>query len=209
MSAIEDGAQDEAAQIVKLTKDARTMAIAMDRTFSDSNAANTWRAVANALESQAAELTRLRERNAELEKVIAWANNSLFGSHEFFLSINGGKDNEHHLDEGIENLKQHNRDYWSRIAELEGNIKHKTELGAVLSAAHLQNRARIASLEATVREMREALTDLVADVRDYERVNNLSPAPGRKDCWQSVTRADTALASSESVVKREGEKDGE
>jgi len=50
-----------------LVKNARTIAVAMDKTFKDSNAANTWRAVANAIENQSAELTRLRERVAELE----------------------------------------------------------------------------------------------------------------------------------------------
>ena len=47
-------------------------------------------------------------RGGELEmmrKVIAWANNSLYGSHGFFLSLNGGEPNEHHLDSAIEELK--------------------------------------------------------------------------------------------------------
>ena len=37
--------------------------------------------------------------------MIAWANNSLYGSHGFFLSLDGGPANEHHLDNGIEELK--------------------------------------------------------------------------------------------------------
>lgn len=44
------------------------------------------------------------ERDAA-RKVIAWANNSLYGSHGFFLSLDGGPANEHHLDNGIEELK--------------------------------------------------------------------------------------------------------
>lgn len=40
-----------------------------------------------------------------------------------------------------------------------------------------------------------ALTAVVADVMDYERVNNLAPNPGQKQCWQSVTNAKAAIES--------------
>ena len=43
--------------------------------------------------------------------------------------------------------------------------------------------------------MAEALEALVADVEDYERINNLSPSPGKADCWQSVTRAKSPLSA--------------
>ena len=49
-----------------------------------------------------------------------------------------------------------------------------------------------ASVEA---RLREALEALIADIEDYERVNNLAPSPGKKDCWQSVMRAKQALSS--------------
>ena len=39
-----------------------------------------------------------------------------------------------------------------------------------------------------------ALEALVADVLEYERINNLAPNPGRRDCWDSVTAARAALA---------------
>lgn len=48
------------------------------------------------------------DRRAEIDVMraaIAWANNSLFGSHSFFLSTNGGEPDEHHLDRAIEELK--------------------------------------------------------------------------------------------------------
>ena len=45
---------------------------------------------------------------------------------------------------------------------------------------------RIEWLEASLR-------GLLADIADYERVNNLFPNPGRQDCWQSVTNARVAL----------------
>ncbi len=56
-------------QIDELVKNARSMAMAMDKTFSDSNAANTWRAVANALEAQAARESLLREDLQHMESL--------------------------------------------------------------------------------------------------------------------------------------------
>lgn len=56
-----------------------------------------------------AERAALTTKLAEAERVIAWANNSLFGSHGFFLSLDGGPTNEHHLDEPIEDLKRRSR----------------------------------------------------------------------------------------------------
>jgi hypothetical protein len=50
---------------------------------------------------------------------------------------------------------------------------------------------RIAQLEA-------ALLSVVGDIEEYERVNNLSPSPGKPDCWQSVTNAKAVLRNSES-----------
>lgn len=41
----------------------------------------------------------------------------------------------------------------------------------------------------------EAILALLADIEDYERINKLSPNPGKKDCWQSVTRMKEALTS--------------
>ncbi len=42
--------------------------------------------------------------------------------------------------------------------------------------------------------LRKALTDVLQDINDYERVNNLAPAPGRSECWDSVARAKAVLA---------------
>ncbi len=41
--------------------------------------------------------------------------------------------------------------------------------------------------------LREALAALVADIEDYERVNNLAPNQGKQDCWQSMTNARAIL----------------
>jgi hypothetical protein len=51
-----------------------------------------------------------------------------------------------------------------------------------------------ATLISAAPDMESALTGLLRDIADYERVNNLSPSPGKLDCWQSVTAAWAALA---------------
>jgi len=47
------------------------------------------------------------------------------------------------------------------------------------------------------KDLYEALKRLVADVDEYERVNNLHPNPGRDECWQSMSDARAALAKAE------------
>ncbi|CCB64433.1 hypothetical protein [Hyphomicrobium sp. MC1] len=51
-----------------------------------------------------------------------------------------------------------------------------------------------AKLIAAAPDLYEALNNLVATVLDYERVNNLSPAPGRKCCWDATEHAINALS---------------
>ena len=46
---------------------------------------------------------------------------------------------------------------------------------------------------ATIERLRAALQNLVNNVLDYEKVNNLSPNPGRKYCWDTVEQAVTVL----------------
>lgn len=55
----------------------------------------------------------------------------------------------------------------------------------------------------TAPSIKEALERLIADIEDYERVNNLAPSPGKKDCWQSVTNAKAALSRQPSGERRE------
>ena len=45
-----------------------------------------------------------------------------------------------------------------------------------------------------------ALEALVADVLEYERINNLAPNPGRRDCWQSVTNARAILSRAQAPL---------
>jgi hypothetical protein len=44
-----------------------------------------------------------------------------------------------------------------------------------------------------IERLRAALAALVADVEEYERINNLAPSPGKPDCWQSITHAKNVL----------------
>ena len=41
--------------------------------------------------------------------------------------------------------------------------------------------------------LREVLQRLVDNVFDYEKVNNISPSPGRKYCWDTVEQAVSVL----------------
>lgn len=50
-----------------------------------------------------------------------------------------------------------------------------------------------ANLIAAAPEMLAALESLVAQILDYERVNNLAPNPGRKYCWDATERAVAAI----------------
>lgn len=51
-------------------------------------------------------LRALAAENAKLKEVITEANNSLYGSQGFFLSLDGGEPDKHHLSRGIEKIKE-------------------------------------------------------------------------------------------------------
>ena len=72
---------------------------------------------------------------AEAQNAIARANNSLYGSDNFFLSLNGGEANEYHLAEGIENLKALCNQEGQRLERAEALLGRATwyPLGAVLA----------------------------------------------------------------------------
>jgi hypothetical protein len=44
-----------------------------------------------------------------------------------------------------------------------------------------------------IERLRTALERILADIADYERVNNLAPNPGRQYCWDSVAHAHAVL----------------
>lgn len=58
----------------------------------------------------------------------------------------------------------------------------------------LQEARRQAIRDANkIERLNAALKGVLSDIADYERVNNLSPNPGRKYCWDSVAQAHEAL----------------
>ena len=54
-------------------------------------------------------IATLRKQLENAREVIIEANNSLYGSQGYFLSLNGGPPNKYHLAEGIEELKSNVR----------------------------------------------------------------------------------------------------
>jgi hypothetical protein len=56
-------------------------------------------------------------------------------------------------------------------------------------------------------EMLLALKLIVAQIEDYERVNNLAPNPGRKHCWDSVAQAHAIIAKAESRLLSAGQRE--
>jgi hypothetical protein len=50
-------------------------------------------------------------------------------------------------------------------------------------------------LDARITELEAALRSVIGDIEEYERINNLSPSPGKPDCWQSVAHAKAVLAN--------------
>lgn len=52
--------------------------------------------------------------------LVAEANNSLYGSHGYFHSLNGGSFDKYHLARGIEDLKERCRKQYIEIMKLRG-----------------------------------------------------------------------------------------
>lgn len=62
-------------------------------------------------------------------------------------------------------------------------------------SAHADPRILAKDAIARIEELEIALRSVVGDIESYERNNNLSPNPGKPDCWQSVTHAKAVLAN--------------
>jgi hypothetical protein len=75
-------------------------------------------------------------------------------------------------------------------------IRDKCELEAEIERLHDAAHscaAVIGGLEAENEQLKAALKDVIDDIHEYERVNNLAPNPPRVECWDSVARARRAL----------------
>ncbi len=81
----------------------------------------------------AAEIERLRRERDEARQIVTEANNSLFGSQNYFHSINGGPFDKYHLANEIEKRKSDSLTQWRKLTTAES-----------LLAAAWENAAKIA-----------------------------------------------------------------
>jgi hypothetical protein len=61
------------------------------------------------------------------------------------------------------------------------------------NVADAETRVVLARGARRIAELEAALRNVVRDVNEYERVNNLAPNPGRSECWDSVAAAKAVL----------------
>jgi len=65
-------------------------------------------------------------------------------------------------------------------------------------SAHLNSVLRDPNEAADlIADLTAALQAVVDQVNDYERVNHLSPSPGRTECWDTVAHAKRVLTRAE------------
>lgn len=128
---------------------------------------------ASRISQQDAEIERLRRELEEARAVIAWANNSLFGSHGFFLSLDGGEPDKHHLDRAIEHLKERARNSEAKLAEARKAAFSEAAEIADERAKYWRERVPVDTMAMTKEEMREifkeksiALETVVRSLRD-------------------------------------------
>lgn len=88
------------------------------------------------LAQQATQIAEQDKEIKQLKAVIAWANNSLYGSHGFFLATDGGASDEHHLDRPIEDLKQRSNLLTNEVAALSAQVTEQAKEVAKLKKTH-------------------------------------------------------------------------
>ena len=101
-----------------------------------------------------ATITMLQRERDEARAAIANANNSLFGSQGFFLSIDGGEPDPHHLAKAIEDLKGTARAYYRERDDAEAR---GYERGVKEAAKVVEVTADKFSSERTIRTIRALL----------------------------------------------------
>lgn len=77
----------------------------------------------DAAETRVSEIAEFEDAKA----VIAEANNSLYGSHGYFLSSNGGPADKYHLAKPIEKLKAYGNEQWRRAEKAEALLSATAE----------------------------------------------------------------------------------
>jgi hypothetical protein len=85
------------------------------------------------------------------------------------------------------------------VAGPDGEYDHESgcpfESFACRIAYDALRNSTMGSVAARIAELEDALRRVVHDVNDYEKTNNLSPNPGRAECWDSVAHAKAVLAT--------------
>lgn len=114
-------------------------------------------------------IEELEAENERLKKVIAWANNSLFGSQTFFLSTNSEEENEHHLDAAIEELKSSNGEKFRENERLKALTEKAWKQADDANNAGLKSALRIAKLEAKQKILIDALKLIANDETDWPK----------------------------------------
>jgi hypothetical protein len=109
------------------------------------------------------------EEFARAKAVITEANNSLFGSQGYFLSLNGGPADKHHLSRPIEELKRSTRQNWQMAEALKPLAKLKVPFKPV------GNAGAYSILFDDIRRAQQALENSKAALADA--TNNPVPLP--------------------------------
>lgn len=86
------------------------------------------------------QIAALQAERDEARLLVAWANNSLYGSQGYFHSKNGGPFDEHHLDSAIEEIKALANKRWQEIAALQARVKELEEALRLATKASVHRR---------------------------------------------------------------------
>lgn len=105
----------------------------------------------------------------------------------------------HHKDENpsnnaIDNLEL--REFGEHTAEHHNGSRHSYQSKRRMEAFGLM-RDELRRIRDINADMLAALKTVVAQIEDYERINNLAPNPGRQHCWDCVAHAHVVIAKAE------------
>ena len=109
----------------------------------------------------------------------------------------------------IERLRAANAELERAIAELERAImanapaalERMKEVERLRAALQRSCIGLLKQSSKEIERLRTALRNVLDDIKDYERINNLAPNPPRTHCWDSVAWAYAVLDSEQSGAK--------
>ena len=126
------------------------------------------------------EVGRLMKELSDAASVIMEANNSLYGSQGYFLSMNGGPPNKYHLADAVEKLKKQTRDDYAARGAAEARASAAEAEIARLKLRDQQLGYRAEAAEAIGEALRERVARLEVDNtrlrKDNERLRWRHPA---------------------------------